>query len=101
MDTAITDTVIMETQSQSTVIMDPSDAPPGFYAVRKRDVASDGLGNICRACDWRSQCSGHEYRCMSYPIISDRDGRVLQRRDGCSVVFKRVPPKVSSDSPSL
>ena len=70
-------------------ILDPDEAPAGFVAVLKSDVVTADLGNICRACDWRSDCSGFEHRCMSYTVISSRDGRELKRRDGCSVVFKR------------
>lgn len=72
-------------------VLDPSEAPPGYYAVLKSEVASDALGNICRACDWRSECNGFEHRCMSYQVVTG-DGRELKRVDGCSVVFKRVPP---------
>ena len=70
-------------------ILNPNDAPAGYYAVLKSDVATDKLGNICRACDWRPECSGEKYRCMSYAIITP-DGRELKRDDECSVVFKRV-----------
>ena len=69
--------------------LDPDEAPPGFIAVLKSDVVTAGLGNICRACDWRSDCNGFEHRCMPYTVVSNRDGRELKRLDGCSVVFKR------------
>ena len=69
--------------------LDPEEAPPGFIAVLKSDVVTHGLGNICRACDWRSDCNGFEHRCMPYTVVSSRDGRELKRLDGCSVVFKR------------
>lgn len=71
-------------------VLDPSEAPPGYCAVLKSDVATRELGNICRACDWRPKCNGLDYRCMSYMIVSSRDGSDLRRRDGCSVVFKRL-----------
>lgn len=71
-------------------VIDPREAPPGYYAVLKRDVATPHLGNICRACDWRPECSGLEFRCMDYTVISSRDGRELSRKDGCSVVFRRL-----------
>jgi hypothetical protein len=70
-------------------ILDPNEAPPGFVAVLKSDVVTADLGNICRACDWRSDCNGFEHRCMSYTVVSSRSGRELKRLDGCSVVFKR------------
>jgi len=64
--------------------IDPKEAPPGYYAVLKSDVATDELGNICRACDWRQNCDGFKYRCMPYELENG-----LKREDGCSVVFKR------------
>ena len=69
--------------------LDPDEAPPGFIAVLKSDVVTAGLGNVCRACDWRSDFNGFENRCMPYTVVSSRDGRELKRLDGCSVVFKR------------
>jgi hypothetical protein len=76
-------------QQQAPAILDPNEAPEGFIAVLKSEVASDSLGNICRACDWRSACNGLQHRCMSYTVISRIDGCELKRQDGCSVVFKR------------
>lgn len=70
--------------------LNTNDAPPGYYAVLKRDVVTPELGNICRACDWRADCSGQKYRCMPYEIETT-DGRTLKREDECSVVFKRKP----------
>jgi hypothetical protein len=75
-------------QQQAPAVLDPNEAPEGFIPVLKSDVATDSLGNICRACDWRSACNGFEHRCMPYTVISSRDGRELKRQDGCSVVFK-------------
>ena len=69
--------------------IDPDEAPPGFIAVFKSDVVNADLGNICRACDWRIDCNGFEYRCMPYTVVSSRTGRELKRLDSCSVVFKR------------
>lgn len=76
---------------------DPDEAPKGFYAVPKTLAISETNGaNICRACDWRTQCndpntdllaSGH--RCMGYAVISERDGSTYQRDDKASVVFKK------------
>lgn len=72
--------------------VDPNEAPLGYYATEK--MYTLGLGNICRQCDWRPVCQspttdhlafGH--RCMGYAVES-RDGRIHQRRDQCSVVFK-------------
>ena len=65
-----------------------NEAPPGYYAVLKKDAKPRDGGNICRACDWRKDCSGEEYRCMAFEIITP-DNRTLRREDGCSVVFKR------------
>lgn len=72
----------------NTPTLDKTEAPPGYYAVLKADVVTPELGNICRACDWRSDCSGFLYRCMPHAIIT-KDNRILKRNDGCSVVFKR------------
>lgn len=78
--------------------LDPSEAPVGYFAVLKAGVATAKLGNICRACDWRPTCQDpgtdltlHNHRCMSYEVVSAKDGRVLSRKDGCGVVFKRLP----------
>lgn len=68
--------------------LDQNEAPPGYVAVLKSSVATAELGNICRACDWRPNCDGIAYRCMSYTVVSRTDGRELKRSDGCSVVFK-------------
>jgi len=75
-------------QMQIPTVIDPDEAPPGFYAVLKSEVATPEMGNICRACDWRPECSGERYRCMSYTVITE-EGNELRREDGCSVVFKR------------
>jgi hypothetical protein len=72
--------------------IDPNEAPPGYMAVLKASVATATLVNICRACDWRPECDSFAHRCMSYTIISSRNGSELKRRDGCSVVFKRKTP---------
>ena len=76
-------------QEHAPAVLDPNEAPEGFVAVLKSDVVTDRLGNICRACDWRSECNSFEYRCMPYTVICSKDGRELKRQDGCSVVFKR------------
>lgn len=79
-------------------IPDPTEAPEGYYAVLKSP--RPGGDNICRSCDWRPTCQdpttdftkpGH--RCFAYAITSSRTGEVLQRKDGCSVVFKRKVDK--------
>jgi len=76
-------------QQHAPTVLDPNEAPEGFIAVLKSDLATDSLGNICRACDWRNACNGFEHRCMPYAVISSKDGRELKCQDGCSVVFKR------------
>lgn len=85
---------------------DPSEAPLGYYAVPKEIAKPKDGGNICRACDWRPECqkretdfTAHNHRCMGYPIVSFGDGREISRRDGCSVVFKRLPPSVAASQP--
>ena len=73
-------------------ILNPSEAPSGFRA----ELKPRSEQNICRQCDWRSECQksttdflafGH--RCMSAPIVAVRDGKTYQRQDGCGVIFKR------------
>jgi hypothetical protein len=64
------------------VMIDPKDAPEGFYPVPKdsvynRENISHMYSNICRACDWRPVCSGSVCHCMPD-----------KRADGISVVFK-------------
>lgn len=80
--------------------VDPSEAPNGYYAVLKSSVVTAKLGNICRACDWRSECQKTDtdfgcssHRCMDYPVVLASDGRTISRNDGCSVVFKAKQPK--------
>lgn len=72
------------------LVINPADAPPGYYAVLKSEAKPKDGGNICRACDWRKDCSGEKYRCMPYEVETP-DGRTLKRDDECSVVFKRKP----------
>jgi hypothetical protein len=73
--------------------LDPNEAPEGYYAVLKSSVPHD-QGNLCRFCDWRPVCgqedtdlTKHNHRCMGYAVVTP-DGRTIERRDGCSVVFK-------------
>lgn len=66
--------------------LNPKEAPPGYFAVLKSDAKPADGGNICRACDWRQDCSGEKYRCMPHELASG-----IKRADGCSVVFKRLP----------
>lgn len=77
---------------------DPAEAPAGFYAVPKPEHTSTGpnAGNICRQCDWRSECQkpttdllAYGHRCMSNAVHAVRDGLTYRRRDQCSVIFKR------------
>jgi hypothetical protein len=84
-------------QAQLEGILDPTEAPAGYYAVLKPSWSPE-LGNICRACDWRPTCQEpstdftiSNHRCMDYAVISRINGRELRRNDGCSVVFKRLP----------
>lgn len=73
-------------------ILDASDAPPGYLAVLKTDACpKDSNENCCRFCDWRSECQkgNHAARCMPYPAVL-QDGSLWERKDGCSVVFKKM-----------
>ncbi len=76
--------------NEQSITVDPTEAPAGYYAVLKSQVKTEALGNICRACDWRPDCSGRTFRCMSFEVITP-DGLRLKRNDGCSVVFKKLP----------
>ncbi len=40
-------------QQQTPADLDSNEAPQGFIVVIKNDVATDSIGNICRASDWR------------------------------------------------
>jgi hypothetical protein len=68
--------------------LNQGEAPPGYYAVLKSEAKPRDGSNICRACDWRSECSGEKYRCMPFEVVTP-DGRILKREDQCSVVFKK------------
>jgi len=79
-------------------VINPQEAPLGYFAVLKSSVKTDALGNICRACDWRPTCQKqetdftlHNHRCMDYAVVHTEAGREVRRIDGCSVVFKRLP----------
>ena len=79
-------------------VINPQEAPLGYFAVLKGTVKTDSLGNICRACDWRATCQKsetdftlHNHRCMDSPVMHTESGREVRRVDGCSVVFKRLP----------
>ena len=76
----------------------PSDAPPGFYAVPKASAYQE-QGNLCRQCDWRLECQRssdeddrlcEKYFCGGYEVIN-RDGQTIGRLDKTSVLFKHLP----------
>lgn len=78
-------------------VLNPNEAPAGYFAVLKSEVPTQRQGNICKACDWRPTCQDPDtdftapgHRCMSYGVITP-DGKVVERQDGCGVVFKRLP----------
>lgn len=65
---------------------DPNLAPIGYSAVLKAEAKPKDGSNICRSCDWRTECQNKEtdftqmrHRCMP-----------LARNDGSSVLFKLV-----------
>jgi len=70
---------------------DEQDAPPGFYAEEK---VYRGY-NICRDCDVRNLCIENKdnwcmkNRCMSYDVVTS-EGNTYNRKDGRSVIFKRI-----------
>jgi len=81
-------TTIFDDQS---IHIDQADAPDGYCA----KPAGNGTENKCHHCDWRAQCcdqvtdlTAPGHRCVSFAIVT-KDGRTIQRADGCNVVFKR------------
>lgn len=80
---------MQQTLNFSDATHDPNEAPPGYYAVPKSSLPQD-QGNLCRQCDFRPHCDAVKHRCMSYPATTT-GGKIIQRKDGCSVVFKRNP----------
>lgn len=78
-------------------MVNPKEAPEGFYAVLKSKYSNRG-DNLCNHCDWRKQCNdpntdllAYGHRCMSGGVIASRDGKTYQREDDQSVVFKIAP----------
>jgi hypothetical protein len=71
--------------------VDINDAPVGFFAELKQWKGY----NICRDCDARKLCQENKddwclkNRCMSYDIVSEKDGKTYGRKDGKSVIFKK------------
>lgn len=76
--------------------LDPAQAPDGYHAVLKSDIRT--TENFCRSCDWRPECQKRDvdldpkHRCSSYAVTYPVTGEVIQRADGCSVVFKKGIP---------
>ena len=59
--------------------VDKTNAPAGFIPIPKASLPDNQLSqNICRACDWRSECNGAVCSCMAD-----------KRPDGIGVVFKK------------
>lgn len=76
--------------------MDSMEAPNGYTAVLKSNIKNNGK-NLCSFCDWRSECQKDEtdfsipnHRCMPYSVISLKTGTEINRKDGCSVLFKKI-----------
>ena len=75
--------------------VNPTEAPAGFCAVLKSNF---GVGdNICNHCDWRKWCCDpatdlvdYGHRCMAVAVRLE-NGKLHQRLDGCSVMFKKLP----------
>lgn len=77
-------------------IIDKNEAPEGYYAVEKDSLGTfEIVGNYCRHCDFRPHCvaGNSKVRCMQEPAIR-HDGSIWERKDGCSVVFKRVSASI-------
>lgn len=80
--------------------LDKTEAPEGYEAKLKSDYLGRTINNLCRECDWRPTCqrpdtdfSKHNHRCMSFPVVSLLTGETIERKDGCSVVFKKLEAK--------
>lgn len=71
----------------TSLVLDEKEAPLGYKAVLKSSVPQEG--NLCRQCDFRSQCNGFLYRCMPGVIVT-ASGEEIERQDNCSVLFKRI-----------
>lgn len=79
-------------------VVNKQEAPKGFYAIPKSSLPKD-QGNLCGFCDFRPTCKTKDWgsedssnRCMSYPVVSFKSGKIISRADKCSVVFKKVLP---------
>ena len=77
-------------------LVDSTEAPNGFYAVQKPEY-STAKGNICNGCEWRKQCNDektdltlHNHRCMASTVTSRLTGEEIKRKDGQSVIFKKL-----------
>jgi hypothetical protein len=78
-----------------------AEAPAGYRAVLKTTIAAqfpNGAPNLCRLCDWRPECLKFDgtidqmpptQNCRGHELVG-ADGRIYVRRDGCSVIFKRL-----------
>lgn len=84
----------MNNMNEISSLLNPHEAPEGFYAVSKQQATTV---NICMSCDARSLCKANENdwclrnRCMSFSIVGSKDGKTYARRDGHSVIFKALP----------
>lgn len=74
-------------------LLDKNEAPKGFYAIPKDFVETP---NVCNSCDAKNLCQVNKddwclhNRCMSYEITAFKDGKTYARKDGVSVVFKKL-----------
>lgn len=73
-----------------------NEAPAGYKAVLKSEYSKYHM-NFCEFCDWRKSCQDPnvpkdipKHRCMSFPVILFKNGKELARKDGCSVLFKKI-----------
>ena len=84
--------------TQQIQCLDPNEAPEGYYAILKTSILGEAATrNLCWSCDWHEECkkpttdlARHDHRCSSAAVITN-DGRRIERKDGCSVLFKRRP----------
>jgi len=70
-----------------TVFLNPNEAPEGYVAVLKSSLRQND-GNLCRQCDFRPNCDQVKHRCSSNGLIVAATGKIVERKDGCSVAFK-------------
>lgn len=76
--------------------LDPTEAPPGMVAVLKSEFIRppNEPANWCHHCHHRPNCDGVT-RCGPGVVVR-LDGSRADRKDGCSVIFRRTTEQSSA-----